>query len=84
MTRVRAAGFTDSQAEEVVSALREVRDSRLEEMATKGDIKEVTLEIEKVRREIAEAKAETIKWMFGVAVGQALFILTIFKMFSGR
>ncbi|GAB0057336.1 hypothetical protein SIID45300_01661 [Candidatus Magnetaquicoccaceae bacterium FCR-1] len=82
--RFKAAGFTDSQAEEVVAALREVRDSRLEEMATKGDIKEVTIEIEKVRREIAESKADTIKWMFGVAAGQAVFIVTLLKMFPVR
>ena len=79
--RFKAAGFTDNQAEEVVTALREVRDSRLEEMATKNDIKEARAELE---TKIAEAKADTIKWMFGVAAGQAVFILTILKIFPNR
>lgn len=79
--RFKAAGFTDDQAEEVVLALREVRDSRFDEMATKGDIKEAKMELEV---KIAEAKAETIKWMFGVAAGQAVFVITILKMFPGR
>ncbi|MBF0142667.1 MAG: DUF1640 domain-containing protein [Magnetococcales bacterium] len=89
--RFKAAGFTEDQAEEVVAALREVRDSRLEEMATKGGIKEATLEIERVRREIeivrreiSEAKADLVKWMFGVATGQAMFIVAILKMFPSR
>ena len=51
--RFKAAGFTDNQAEEVVAALRDVRDSRLEEMATKSDIKEAKSELE---TRIAEAK----------------------------
>ncbi|MEO5330683.1 MAG: CCDC90 family protein [Magnetococcus sp. YQC-5] len=72
--RFKAAGFTDNQADEVVSALREVRDSRLDELATKGDIKEAIL----------AAKAETIQWMFGVAAGQAVFIITMLKMFPLR
>ncbi len=76
--RFKAAGFTDNQAEEVVAALRDVRDSRLEEMATKSDIKEAKSELE---TRIAEAKAETIQWMFGVAAGQTVFIITILKLF---
>ncbi|MBF0098392.1 MAG: DUF1640 domain-containing protein [Magnetococcales bacterium] len=66
--RFKAAGFTEQQAEEVVTALREVRDTRMEELATKADL--------------AETKAEIIKWMFGVAAGQAVFIVTILKMFQ--
>ncbi|MEO5347712.1 MAG: CCDC90 family protein [Magnetococcus sp. YQC-9] len=79
--RFKAAGFTESQAEEVVTALREVRDSRLEELATKRDVLEVKLELD---AKIAEAKAEIIKWMFGVSAGQALFVITILKMFPGK
>ncbi|MBF0628169.1 MAG: DUF1640 domain-containing protein [Magnetococcales bacterium] len=79
--RFKAAGFSENQAEEVVTALREVRDSKLDEMATKGDIKEAKAELE---TKIADAKAETIKWMFGVAAGQAVFVITILKMFPAR
>lgn len=79
--RFKAAGFTDQQAEEVVAALREVRDARLDEMATKGDLKLVKATL---GARIAEAKAETIQWMFGVAAGQALFILTVLKFFPSR
>ncbi|MBF0262662.1 MAG: DUF1640 domain-containing protein [Magnetococcales bacterium] len=79
--RFKAAGFTESQAEEVVTALREVRDARLDELATKGDIKEAKAEME---AKIADAKAEIIKWMFGVAAGQAAFVITILKMFPSH
>ncbi|MBF0165136.1 MAG: DUF1640 domain-containing protein [Magnetococcales bacterium] len=81
--RFKAAGFTESQAEEVVTALREVRDARLDELATKGDIKEAKAEME-AKIADADAKAEIIKWMFGVAAGQAAFVITILKMFPSH
>lgn len=65
--RFKAVGFTDPQAEEVVSALSEVRDARLEELATKGDLKQGLQELEV---KIAEAKSETIKWIVTLSLAQ--------------
>lgn len=44
------------------------------ELATKAELKLA----------ISEAKAETIKWVFGVATGQAIFIIAILKMFPSH
>ncbi|MBF0436353.1 MAG: DUF1640 domain-containing protein [Magnetococcales bacterium] len=82
--RFKSAGFSDQQAEEVVTALRDVRDARLEEMATKGDIKEIVMEIEKVWREISESKADTIKWIVGLLLAQSGLIITVFKLFPSH
>ncbi|MBF0184356.1 MAG: DUF1640 domain-containing protein [Magnetococcales bacterium] len=82
--RFKAAGFTEQQAEEVVTALREVRDARLEELATKGDVREVELKLE---AKIEIAKTETIKWMVGLALAQlammAGILMTLLRVLPG-
>ncbi|MBF0416389.1 MAG: hypothetical protein HQL79_11555 [Magnetococcales bacterium] len=65
----------------MVRALGQLEESNLKVLATKADIK---LEIEGLKRDIAESKAETIKWMFGVATGQAMFMIAILKMFPSH
>ena len=47
------------------------------EMATKSDIKELKVKI-------AEAKAETIKWMIGLLLAQTGLIITMFKLFPSH
>ncbi|MBF0136016.1 MAG: CCDC90 family protein [Magnetococcus sp. DMHC-1] len=83
--RFKAVGFSEQQAEEVATALREVRDARMEDLATRGDL-EHTIELAKaeLRKDIEASKAEIIKWMFGVAAGQCVFIFTILKMLPLR
>ncbi|MBF0184020.1 MAG: DUF1640 domain-containing protein [Magnetococcales bacterium] len=82
--RFKAAGFTEQQAEEVVTALREVRDARLEELSTKGDLHEVELKLE---AKIEIAKTETIKWMVGLALAQlammAGILMTMLRVLPG-
>lgn len=41
------------------------------QLATRGDVAEVKTSVESVRREVAEAKAEMVKWFVGtiIAVG---------------
>ncbi|GAB0057348.1 hypothetical protein SIID45300_01675 [Candidatus Magnetaquicoccaceae bacterium FCR-1] len=72
--RLKAAGFDEQQAEALSDTIREAQEAKLNELATKGDLKEA----------IAEAKVDIIKWMFGVSAGQALFILTVLKMFPAH
>ena len=76
--RLKAVGFDEQQAEALSDTIRDAQGAKLNEMATKGDIKEAKAELE---TRIAEAKADTVKWMFGVAAGQAVFILAILKLF---
>ncbi|MBF0175455.1 MAG: DUF1640 domain-containing protein [Magnetococcales bacterium] len=71
---LKAAGFDEVQAEAMAQAqsdfVKQVQESNLKELATKADLKLA----------ISELKAETIKWMFGVAAGQAMFIIAILKL----
>ncbi|HIJ85125.1 MAG: hypothetical protein HW380_1282 [Magnetococcales bacterium] len=72
--RLKAAGFDELQAEAISSTFKDAVDTHLAELATKADL----------RLAISEAKAETVKWMFGVATGQAMFIIAILKMFPSH
>lgn len=76
-----AVGFDESQAEAMAQAqsdfTKQLEASNLKELATKSDVQRLELKI-------AELKAETIKWMFGVATGQAMFIIAILKMFPSH
>ncbi|MBF0138645.1 MAG: DUF1640 domain-containing protein [Magnetococcales bacterium] len=82
---LKAAGFEERQAEALADAqtgfVQQVEETRLKELATKGDLRQLELKLEAT---IAESKAETIKWMFGVATGQAMFIIAILKMFPSH
>ncbi|HAT50393.1 MAG: DUF1640 domain-containing protein [Nitrospirae bacterium] len=78
---LKAAGVEERQAEAMAEAqvdlMEQVEDTRLKELATKGDVRQLEVRI-------AESKAETIKWMFGVAAGQAMFIIAILKLFPSH
>ncbi len=73
-----AAGFTDAQAEALTQALRQAQDIDLSNFATKDDLHR---EISDVRREMAEVKAELVKWVVGVGFAQVATILAILKLF---
>ncbi|MBF0143630.1 MAG: DUF1640 domain-containing protein [Magnetococcales bacterium] len=66
----------EAQAETLnrARALDEALHGRMAELATRKD-----LDVK-----IAETKADLVKWMFGVAAGQAMFIIAILKMFPSR
>ncbi|NGZ07746.1 MAG: DUF1640 domain-containing protein [Magnetococcales bacterium] len=86
--KLQAVGFTEEQAEVQAATLSSIFKTNLDELATRRDLKELELatkrDFKDLEAKITEAKAEMIKWMFGVAAGQALFILTILKMFPSR
>ena len=74
--RLTAAGFTDAQAEALTSAVKEAVDIDLSNLATKSDTAEV-------RREMAEMKADLVKWVVGVGFAQVATILAVLKPFPG-
>ena len=72
--RLTAAGFTDAQAEALTAAVKQALDIDLSNLATKSDITDV-------RREMAEMKAEVVKWVVGVGFAQVATILAVLKLF---
>jgi hypothetical protein len=83
-----AAGFTDTQAEALTQALRQVQQIDLSDLATKADVVDLRrematkIDLENVRREMAEIKAELIKWVVGIGFAQVAAILAVLRLFS--
>lgn len=63
--RLTSAGMPEPQAEAVADALRATHDADLSQLATKTDL----------RAELAEAKADIMKWIIGALGIQTLAIL---------
>ena len=72
--RLTAAGFTDAQAEAVTAAVKQAFDIDLSNLATKSDIADV-------RREMADMKAELVKWVVGVGFAQVATVSAVLKLF---
>jgi basic membrane lipoprotein Med (substrate-binding protein (PBP1-ABC) superfamily) len=69
-----AAGFTNAQAEALTAAVKQAVDIDLSNIATKTDIADV-------RREMADMKAELVKWVVGVGFAQVATVLAVLKLF---
>ena len=66
--QLKAVGFTDDQAEAVSDVIRHSQDRQLTELVTKTYLK----------AELAEVKADILKWMFGTIGFQTLVIIGAF------
>jgi hypothetical protein len=75
-----AAGFTDVQAEALAYALRQAQQIDLSQLAAKADLVMATSDL---RRELAEMKADLIKWMIGIVFAQFAAVVAVFKLFPG-
>ena len=65
--RLKAGGFTEQQAKAAAEAFA---DATSQELVTKADLK----------AEIAELKADLLKWLVPLLLGQAALIATLVKM----
>jgi hypothetical protein len=69
--RLKDLGFSEAQAEGVAEMLREAREVDLSQLVTKSDL----------RAEIADVRADLVKWMFGIAAGQLGILIAVLKLF---
>ena len=80
--KLRVAGFNDEQAEIQAEAINDVlidfQDKRLEELATKGDLKAVSADL---RAEISKTESRLIKWGVGLFVVQFAALAALIKLF---
>jgi len=78
---LKAAGFTDEQAEAVTRAVKQAQDIDLSNLATKTDLAELRHEFKLDLAELAEVRAELIKWVVGVGSAQVAMILAVLRLF---
>lgn len=80
---LRTAGFEERQAEALSVAMRKAQDSRMDELATKGDLfaSKVELKDEMVkldrRMDRLEAEFKLMKWMLALTMAGVTGILTL-------
>lgn len=80
---MKAAGFTDGQAEALARAVGRLRDQGFADLASKADLKGAELALRSDLREaelrlegkLAETKAELLKWTMGAIGVQTLVIV---------
>lgn len=73
---LKAAGFSDQQAEAVTRLVHRAHDVDFSDLATKADLGSQLREAElRLEAKIEATRAEIIKWMFGTIGFQTLIIL---------
>ena len=73
--KLKKAGFAEEQARVQVEAMQDVVKSYDEasrkELATKGDVQDVRLEIERVKASIKDTELRLLKWQLGIGLALA-------------
>jgi regulator of protease activity HflC (stomatin/prohibitin superfamily) len=90
VSKLKDNGFTEQQAAANVEAITKAIDTALEqarhdyhldELATKRELRELELKIELIRsdlkKDIAESKAELIRWVVGMVAGVGFLQISI-------
>jgi hypothetical protein len=91
--KLQEGGFTQEQAQATAVALAESLGQGTVDVATKADVGDLRHDVEVVHRDVeglrrdmasradlAEAKAEILKWMFGAMVAQTGLIVALLKL----
>jgi hypothetical protein len=82
------SGLAEKTADALTKAVTKIEVAKIEELATKHDIKELDLKIELVKaelkRDIAETKAELIRWVVGVGLLQITIITGLVLKLTGH
>jgi hypothetical protein len=94
--KLKDVGFSEEQAEVITNLQKTTASNTLEQarndydldnLATKRDLRELELKIELLRsdlkRDIAENKAELIRWVVGVGVLQSVLITALVLKLAG-
>ena len=83
--KLKNAGFTEEQAKVQVEAMKGVvrsyDEARRKELAAKGDIQDLRLEMKSMEMRLSEKieanKHEILKWMVGTMVAQTALIVAV-------
>jgi hypothetical protein len=75
--RLKERGFSEQQAEAVIAELKASRDSDLNSLVTKADLRELEVKIDS---KIESVKADLFKWLIPLLMGQAGLIAALVKL----
>ncbi len=81
--RLRDAGFSETRAESVTDAIRESVGSQ--DLVTKAQLDAGLSGLRAdLKAEIADMKAEIIKWMFGAMLAQGALVVALIRLLPGK
>jgi orotate phosphoribosyltransferase-like protein len=79
--RLREKGASQELAEAIADELRVAKDTDVSHLATKEELNtfksELKADLAKIETKIAEAKSDTVKWMFGGLISIVTLLLGI-------
>ncbi len=81
---LKASGFNEEQAKGMASAFKKVQESQLQELATKGDLRELKGELKADIRELEArmmGELTLVKWMLALVI--AVTVLPALKTLFG-
>ncbi|MBD5607250.1 MAG: hypothetical protein HDQ93_00150 [Desulfovibrio sp.] len=84
--KLKAAGVPEEQAKVQANAFRDFsaiqEENNRKELATKGDINDVRLEMKEIEMRLSErieaSKHETLKWLIGLLLTQSALLVAVF------
>ncbi len=72
------AAHAEAQVEMLSDVIKKVEETRLQELADKGDVRESELRLEaKIESSVGNAKVEIIKWTAGMFVAQTALVFGV-------
>ncbi len=80
------SGLAEKTADALTKAVTKIEQAKIDELATKGDVKELELKIELVRAQLSEqiekSKNDLIKWFVGTAFAIASIGFMLARFFT--
>ena len=80
------SGLAEKTADALTKAVAKIEKAKIDELATKGDVKELELKIELVRAQLSEqiekSKNDLIKWFVGTAFAIASIGFMLARFFQ--
>lgn len=78
------SGLAEKTADALTKAVTKIELAKLDDLATKHDIKELELKIAQLDTKMAETKADLIRWVVGVGLLQITIIAALMLRLTGK
>lgn len=80
-TELVESGLAEKTATALTKAVAKIEQAKLDDLATKRDLKELQLEF---KRDVAETKSELIRWVVGIGLLQTALITALLMKLSSN
>jgi hypothetical protein len=78
------SGLAEKTADALTNAVTKIELAKLEDLATKRDLKELELKIAQLDTKMSDTKADLIRWVVGVGLLQITIIAALMPRLVGK